>query len=154
MRYTSKKSNEDLESYYRCTQIITREQKPWWAWPWSNKVHLEKDSPLKPCIFSMAGTGIQENEKCKLPQIRKTTQCMGWGKESWKEYHVRHSSSWETLSRPALHDHSVLMAWLIGAGEHRSLGLRGEIKQRWSLRTGLSGSQSQKECKGWRPGLS
>lgn len=78
---------------------------------------------LKPCIFSMARTGIQEDEELELPQIRETTQYIAWGKEVlervlYKTFiligkHEQTCSTWPLCS----------FVWLIGAGEHQSLGL-------------------------------
>lgn len=89
---------------------------------------------LKPCIFSMAGTGIQEDEELELPQIKETTQYIAWGKKVLERVlHKtciligKHEQTCSTSLCGLLEQVSTsLWGWRSGS--------EGRFKQRWSLR--------------------
>lgn len=126
------------QSYYKSTQIVTGEQKPGWAWPWSNKVRLEKGGPSSPAFSAWQEQGSRTMRSLNFHRSEKQLSTLPGARKSWKECSIRHSSSQENMSRPARHGRSAPLCGLLEQVSTSLCGWRsgseGRFKQRWSLR--------------------
>lgn len=97
---------------------------------------------LKPCIFSIAGPGIQEDEELVLPQIRKKNSVHCLGKEVlervlYKTF-ILIGNHEQTCSTWPLHSFVWLLEQVSTSLRGWRSGSEGRFKQRWSLRAFLT----------------